>query len=48
MISIKNMTDEELDKAIADKYGDEWTPSTVDPDDELIKEFFSRIEGAID
>lgn len=40
---VKNMTDKELDIAIAEKYGENWNPKEVDDTDELVKEWFYRL-----
>ncbi|MCR4606692.1 MAG: hypothetical protein K5771_03090 [Oscillospiraceae bacterium] len=42
-MNTQNLTNEELDKMIAEKYGENWTFDTVDFEDELIKEFIDRI-----
>ena len=47
-MNLKSMSEKELEERIAKKYGKEWTPADVDPDDELVKEFFRRAEEAID
>lgn len=39
----KAMTDEQLDEAMAARYGDRWTLSTVDDHDPLVVEFFRRL-----
>ena len=40
---IKEMTDEELESAIAEKYGEDWDPKKVDANDELIVEWVFRL-----
>lgn len=42
------MTDEELDKAIEKKYGEDWSASDIDDNDELIVEFFHRAQMGSD
>lgn len=42
------MTDDELERMIAEKYGEDWTPADVSSDDELVKAFFKRVEEAAD
>lgn len=47
MIDIKNISIEELTRLIVEKYGKDWDPKNVDPNDELIQEFMYRIsQGA--
>ena len=43
MKDIKEMTDEELDKAIEEKYGEDWTPEKLDEGDSLVKEWIHRL-----
>lgn len=45
---LKKMTDEELDKIIAKKYGEDWNPADFEKGDPLADEFFRRISMAAD
>lgn len=40
---LEKMTDEELDEAIAKKYGEDWDPANFEKRDPLADEFFRRI-----
>lgn len=40
---LEKMTDEELDEAIAKKYGEDWDPANFEKGDPLGDEFFRRI-----
>ena len=42
-VSLEKMTDEELDEAIAKKYGEDWDPANFEKGDPLADEFFRRI-----
>ncbi len=48
MEEIKNMSNEDLDMAIEDKYGVNWDLTKAPADDPLIAEFWRRIERASD
>ena len=43
---LKKMADEELDKIIAKKYGEDWNPADFEKGDPLADEFFRRISMA--
>ena len=40
------MPDEELDKVISEKYGEDWDPANFQKGDPLANEFFRRISMA--
>ena len=39
----KGMSDEELRKLIAEKYGDKWDVNSVDAKDPIVAELFDRL-----
>lgn len=41
--SPKTMSDEELRRLIAEKYGDKWDASSVDAQDPIVVELFDRL-----
>jgi len=43
MSEYQTMTDEELERLIAEKYGEGWSVKTLDADDELCAEFIKRL-----
>lgn len=43
---LKKMPDEELDKVISEKYGEDWDPANFEKGDPLANEFFRRISMA--
>ena len=43
MDEYKNMTDEELDKAMTKMYGEDWVKTGTEPWSPLAEEYFDRI-----
>lgn len=48
MRSPKEMSDEELRKLIAEKYGEKWDVSSLDAKDPIVVELFDRLSRGID
>lgn len=46
MNDIKRMSDEELDKAIESKYGEDWDPMKIPAGEPLLIELWSRVDKA--
>lgn len=43
MLDVEKMTDEELEKAIVKKYGENWNPNLLDANDAIVKEWIRRL-----
>lgn len=47
MKNLSNMSDSEFFSEIEMKYGKDWTPSDLDPESELYREYIKRISTGV-